>query len=362
VYEVVEMTNLATYVVWRLLLFVFVLFGVTIVVFAITMMLPMDTRALLYVTGRIGIPDAIQNIIQKYGLKDPFYLQYWHWLFRLLHGNLGWSITANQPVATSIAARWPYTFEIVLFAAPLIIFAGIYLGVQSAIHENGLIGKGSRLLSIIGWSLPSFFLGMLLLAVFAGILHWFPYGGSLSISWVKYTSDPQNHFIRYTRIDLFDGLLNGVPALSLNVLWHCVLPVATVVVIDVALLIRVVRSSMLETLSKPYLTMARAKGLSDKVVIYKHARRNALIPILSLSGMLVAGLLIGLIITETVFGFGGLGEQLARAIRNLDIPFIMGFTVLSAFVIVLANFIADITSACIDPRIRRGSERERRRL
>jgi len=202
---------------------------------------------------------------------------------------------------------------------------------------------------------------MLLLAVFAGILHWFPYSGSLSNSWVKYMSEPQNHFIRYTSLDLIDGLLNGVPALSLNVLWHCVLPVATLVVIDVALLSRVVRSSMLETLSKPYITTARAKGLSDKVVAYKHARRNALLPILTLSGMMVAGLLIGLIITETVFGFGGLGEAAAHAVTSLDIPFIIGFTLFSAFVIVLANLIADIMSACIDPRTRRGSEHERSR-
>jgi peptide/nickel transport system permease protein len=171
-------------------------------------------------------------------------------------------------------------------------------------------------------------------------------------SWLTYMVDPKNHFVHYTGIDLVDGLLNGKPALSLDVLWHCVLPVATVVTIDVALLIRVMRSSMLETMSKPYITTARAKGLSNKVVIYKHARRNALIPVATLSGMLVAGLLTGLIITETVFGFGGIGEAVVHAITSLDIPFIMGYTVLTALLFVIANLIVDIMYAYIDPRIR----------
>ena len=347
------MANLAAYIVRRLILLVFVLIGVTVLVFVVTMLFPIDTRALLYVHGNIrDVPKAIADAIVKYNLKAPFYVQYWGWLSQLLHGNLGWSITSNQMVTTSIATKWPYTFEIVLFAAPLIIFIGIYLGVQSAIHRNGPIDQASRLLSIVGWSLPSFFVGLLLLAVFAGVLHWFPYGGSMTMSWTTFMGNPKNHFVHYTDVDLIDGLLNGRPALTLDVIWHCVLPVITVVTIDVALLIRVMRSSMLETMSKPYITTARAKGLSNKVVIYKHARRNALIPVATLSGMLVAGLLTGLIITETVFGFGGLGQQVVRAIENLDIPFIMAYTVLTALLFVIANLIVDIMYAYIDPRIR----------
>jgi len=348
-----EMANLAAYIVRRLILLVFVLLGVTILVFIVTMLLPVDMRALLYVHGSVKyLTEAIANAIQQYHLNAPFYVQYWTWLINLLHGNLGWSVSSNQDVVVSIATKWPYTFEIVVFAAPLIIFLGIYLGVQSAIHRNGPIDQASRLLSIIGWSLPSFFVGMLLLAVFAGILGWFPYAGSMTNTWLVYMLTPKNHFMHYTGIDLFDGLLNGQPYLSLDVLWHCVLPVITVVTIDVALLIRVMRSSMLETLSKPYITTARSKGLSNKVVIYKHARRNALIPVATLSGMLVAGLLTGLIITETVFGFGGLGSAAVKAITNLDIPFIMGYTVLTALLFVSANLIVDIMYAYIDPRIR----------
>jgi len=347
------MANLLAYIVRRLILLVFVLIGVTVLVFLVTMLLPIDTRALLYLHGSIKfINVAIAAAIIKYHLNAPFYVQYWGWLSQLLHGNLGWSLSTNQPVVSSILQRWPFTFEIVLFAAPLIIFIGIYLGVQSAIHRNGPIDQASRLLSIVGWSLPSFFLGMLLLAVFAGILGWFPYGGSVTMSWAVYMSSHTSHFVNYTGINLIDGLLNGKPQITLDVIWHCVLPVATVTTIDVALLIRVMRSSMLETMNKPYITTARAKGLSNKVVIYKHARRNALIPVATLSGMLVAGLLTGLIITETVFGFGGLGEAAAHAVTSLDISFILGYTVLTALLFVIANLIVDVLYAYIDPRIR----------
>jgi peptide/nickel transport system permease protein len=347
------MTNLAAYIVRRLILLIFVLLGVTALVFAVTMLLPLDIRALLYVHGQVkGIQVAIANAIKTYGLNQPFYIQYWNWLRNILGGNLGFSETTNQYVVTSLKTQWPYTFEIVLFAAPLIIFIGIYLGVQSAIHRNGPIDQASRLLSIIGWSIPSFFLGMLLLAVFSGVLNWFPYGGPVSTTWVAWFGNPIHHFVHYTGIDLFDALLNGQPRMAVDVLWHCVLPVATVVTIDVALLIRVMRSSMLETMSKPYITTARAKGLSNKVVIYRHARRNALIPVATLSGMLVAGLLTGLIITETVFDFPGIGHAAAAAIIDGDIPFIMGYTILSAFLFVIANLIVDILYAYIDPRIR----------
>jgi dipeptide transport system permease protein len=351
-----EMTNLAAYIVKRLILLVFVLFGVSLVVFAIIMLFPLDMRALFYIHGETHALYPIQSAIAKYRLRDPVYIQYIHWLFQVFQGNLGWSVSTDQPVAQSIMTRWPYTFEIVLFAAPLIIFIGMYLGVQSAIHKNGPIDQASRLLSIAGSSLPTFFVGMLLLAVFAGTLHWFPYAGSLTNTWHVFTIAAKNHFVHYTGIDLFDGLLNGQPRLTLDVLWHCVLPVITIVTINVALLIRVMRSSMLETLSRPYITMARAKGLSDKAVIYRHARKNALIPIANLSGILVIGLLTGLIITETVFGFGGLGYWVAKAVRTLDIPAILGFTILSALIFVMTNLVADIMSAYIDPRIRCGSE------
>jgi dipeptide transport system permease protein len=344
------MANLAAYVIRRLILLVFVILGVTVLVFAVSMMFSPEQRAFLYIRNvQRTTPGAIEETIKTYGLRDPFYLQYGRWLSQVLQGNLGFSKTANQPVAQTIKAKWPYTFEIVLFAAPLIIFIGIYLGVQSAVHKDTAIDHSSRVLSIIGWSLPSFWVGMMLLAIFYGVLQWFPPG---AISMESSNFMLHQHFVRYTGIDLFDSLLNGQLGITWDVLRHLVLPVATIVTIDVALLIRVMRSSMLETMSKPYITTARAKGVSNKVVIYKHARRNALIPVATLSGLLVAGLLGGLIITETVFGFGGLGQWAASAAIQLDVPAVLGYAILSAVLFVIANLIVDVLYAYIDPRIR----------
>jgi peptide/nickel transport system permease protein len=346
------MTSLLAYIIRRLILLIFVILGVTVLIFAITMLFSADVRALLYVRNVQQLkPEVLRSIIDKYGLNDPFYLQYSRWLSQVLQGNLGWSQSSVQTVVTAISTRWGYTFEIVLFAAPLIIFIGIYLGVQSAIHRNGPIDHASRVFSIIGWSLPSFWLGLILLAVFYGLLGWFP-PGPIGQEAQNFIHSQTAGFIRYTGVDIFDGLLNGQLWITVDALRHCVLPVIVIVTIDVALLIRVMRSSMLEALSKPYITTAKAKGLSKKVVEYKHARRNALIPVATLSGMLVAGLLGGLIITETVFGFGGLGQFASRAAIQLDIPAVLGYAILSAFIFVIANLIVDILYAYIDPRIR----------
>jgi dipeptide transport system permease protein len=346
------MANLAAYIARRLILLVFVIIGVTMLVFLVSMMFPPEQRALLYIrTQQRMTKEGVQQTIKDYGLLDPFYLQYGRWLVQVLQGNLGWSVSASQTVADAIRTKWPLTFEIVLFAAPIIIFVGIYLGVQAAVHRNGPIDHASRVFSIIGWSLPSFWVGFLLLAIFYGLLHWFS-PGSLGQDARNFMTDPVNHFVQYTGVNMFDGLLNGQPWITLDAISHVVLPVATIVTIDVALLIRVMRSSMLESLSKPYITTAKAKGLSSKVVIYKHARRNALIPVATLSGMLVAGLLGGLIITETVFGFGGLGAWAARSAQTLDMPAVLGYAILSAIVFVIANLIVDVLYAYIDPRIR----------
>ena len=344
------MASLIEYVARRLILLTFVLIGVSILIFAISALVPVEVRAMLYARNYQHIsPEGLRQLAEKYGLTKPLYEQYFVWLSQVLQGNLGWSKSSSQPVIEAILSRWPYTFEIVIFAAPLIIFLGIYLGVQSAIHKDTIIDHLCRLLSIIGWSLPSFWLGLVLLSFFYGSLGWLP-PGPISDNFRLIRDSPQ--FIRYTRIDLIDGILNGMPEMTLDVIKHAILPVIVVVVIDIALLIRVMRSSMLETLNKPYIITARAKGLDEKTVIYKHARRNALIPAITLSGMLIASLLGGLIITETVFAFGGLGQWAANAALQFDIPAVLGYAMLSAFLFVVANLIVDILYAYIDPRIR----------
>jgi peptide/nickel transport system permease protein len=372
------MTSLVAYIVRRLILLVFVVLGVTVLIFAITMMFPPDIRAYMYIRNveqvRHGV---IEDLIKKYGLDQPLYVQYFNWLSQVLQGNLGWSHAAGSggmPVVDAIRTKWPYTFEIVMFAAPIIIFVGIYVGVQAAIHRNGIIDQLSRVTSIVGWSLPSFWVGMLLIAIVGATFH-VVITGAVDQSTINYMRS--TGFVHVTGVDIFDGVLNAVfyqgrsPAstvgnvstgmvisavndlsVTVDALIHVILPVIVIVTIDVALLIRVMRSSMLEALSKPYITTAKAKGLKKNVVIYKHARRNALIPVATLSGMLVAGLLGGLVITETVFGFPGIGNWAATSAVQVDIPAVLGYAILSAFIFVIANLVVDVLYAYIDPRIR----------
>jgi len=352
------LTSLTAYIVRRLLLLVLVILGVTVLIFAITMLFPAEIRAYMYIrNAEQARPDVIPRVIENFRLNDPFYLQYGRWMGSLLQGNLGWSYTSGQSVVQAISSRWVYTFQIVMFAAPIIILVGIYLGVQSAIHRNGLIDHICRILSIIGWSLPSFWLGLILISVFSGQLRWVSIG-PLSQAGINHVANTAL-FTRYTGVSVFDGVLNAITradvsqlGITLDALAHVVLPVIVIVTIDVALLIRVMRSSMLEALNKQYIITAKAKGLSKNVVIYKHARRNALIPVATLSGMLVAGLLGGLVITETVFAYGGLGAWAARAALSTDIPAVLGYAILTAVIFVIANLIVDILYAYIDPRIR----------
>jgi len=350
--------GLVTYIVRRLILIIPVLIGVTALIFAISMMFPVNVRAYVYIrdirgVGAVERERIINETIHRYGLLDPFYIQYFRWLGEVLKGNLGWGQADHQPVMDSIIQRFPRTLEIAIISAPLIVFIGIYLGVISAAHRDSIIDHFTRGLSIVGWSLPSFWLGIMLLAYCYGHLKIGVFSpGNLSSEAQSIVASPE--FIRYTRLNIIDGLLNGKPWISLDALGHLVLPTIVLVTINVALLIRIMRSSMLEALSKPYIITAKAKGLKDKEVINKHARRNALIPTITLSGLLVAGMLTGLTITETVFGLEGLGRWAAQAALLPDMPSVLGFALFTALVYVIANLIVDILYAYIDPRIRLG--------
>ena len=342
--------GLATYVIRRLIFLIPVLLGVTVLIFALTMFFSPTQRALLYIRNPQALrPEAIQGVIDKYHLNDPFYVQYFVWLSEILKGNFGWSKSANMPVLSAIAVKFPATFEIIVFAAPVIVILGLYLGIQSAVHRDTIVDHITRTTSIIGWSLPSFWLGLVLLAIFYGYLGWCPPG--------RLSSDAQNfvvsdQFTKYTGLYILDGFLNGQLWISWDAFRHVILPATVIIVIDIALIVRVARSSMLEALTKAYVIAARAKGLTEKEVINKHARRNALIPVVTISGLLVGGLITGVTITETVFGFGGLGNWAATSAQHLDIPSVLGFAMFTAIVYVITNLIVDILYAYIDPRIR----------
>lgn len=345
--------GLRAYIIRRILLLIPILIGVSLLIFAITMLFSPVARASLYLTNPEHIrPEQIPNIIKKYGLDDPVYIQYFRWLKEVLSGNLGYSKTARMPVLTAIITKVPATLELTLFTSPFIVLVGIYLGVKSAVHRDKPIDHMTRTFSIIGWSLPSFWFGIVLLSVFYGGFHLFPPRrlGTVANVFVE----TSGLFRRYTGLNTIDALLNGQLWIFWDALQHLVLPVIVLTTIQIALIVRVMRSSMLESLGKGYVVMARAKGLTEKEIINKHARRNALIPTITLSGLVIAGMLNGVIITETVFNYQGVGWWAATAALALDIPAVLGFALFSGTIFVFANLIVDILYAVIDPRIRLG--------
>jgi peptide/nickel transport system permease protein len=337
------------YIIRRLLILPLVLVGLTILIFGMLQMLTPIERAALYVNSPPKNPAAMQAIIQTYGLNKPVYVQYWNWLDRILHGNLGWSVTAQMPVMQAIETYFPATLELSLWSFVPIMVIGIWLGVQSAIHRNSFIDQAGRLFSIIGYSFPTFVFGLLVLMLFYVDLHWFP-PGRLS-DWANNIVYSSNFHI-YTGMITVDALINGRFDIFLDALRHLVLPALTLSYVDWALILRVVRSSMLEAIGQDYITTARAKGLNEKMVVNKHARPNAMIPVTTVGGLLLVGLLNGVVITETVFNYHGMGLFAANAALNLDAVSVLAVTLLGGGLLIITNLVVDVLYAYLDPRIR----------
>jgi peptide/nickel transport system permease protein len=344
--------GLRTYVIRRLILAIPVLLGATILIFAVLQFLPITARVSLYIRDPKEMRNW-QDVARSYGLYDPVYVQFFDWLKALLiDRNLGLD-ASGVPVFTAITERLPATVEIVMYASPIIVLIGLALGVRAGANKDKPIDQASRILAILGTSLPSFWFGIVLLSIFYAGLGWFPpqrYGQEV----LKYVTSPGTSWHWYTGLVTIDSLINRQWWVFVDGIRHLVLPVAVLSLLNSAVLIRVTRSSMLESLGKDYITAAKAKGLSRKEVVYKHARRNALIPAVTISGLMIASLLTGVVITETVFNMGGIGQYAATSAIILDVPPVIGYALLSAVVFVISNLIVDVLYAYIDPRIRLG--------
>ncbi|MDI6771196.1 MAG: ABC transporter permease [bacterium] len=339
---------MTAFVVRRLLLLPLVAFGVTLLIFGLLQMLSPQMRAALYVTDPRQLR-AVDSIIRTHGLDKPFHTQYVGWLGRVVRGDLGWSETAKMPVARAIGTFFPATLELTIFAVVPILVVGIWLGTLSAVHRDRVVDHFSRFFAISGTSMPTFVWGLLLLMVFYGAWQLFP-PGRLSLEPNMYVLSQQ--FRPYTRLMTVDALLNGQLWIFVDALRHLALPVLTLSLVSCATLVRVTRSSMLETLRQDYVRTARAKGLNDGVVVNKHARKNAMIPVVTMSALLFVGLLNGVAITETVFGYPGIGLWGVNAAIQLDAAAVAGFALFNALLLVVGNLAADILYALIDPRIR----------
>jgi peptide/nickel transport system permease protein len=337
------------YIARRLMFLPIVMFLATILIFALLAVLPPAVRAVAFVGED---PRALRNldaIIEKYHLNAPLPVQYWNWITQVVQGNLGWSQSASMPVLKALISFIPATLELVLVTVPLLILGGIWLGVLSAVHHNRPIDHLTRFMSITGWSLPTFVAGLVLLMLFYGGLGWFG-TGRLSNNFILQIAI--GNFRTVTGMYTIDAIINGRWDIFWDALQHLILPAITLSYVSWALIVRITRSSMLNALREDYVTTARAKGLPENVVIHKHARRNAMIPVITISGYVVASLLGGVVITETIFNFKGVGYFFVQAASVFDVPAVLGFTLFSGFLWVFANLAVDILYSVIDPRVR----------
>jgi peptide/nickel transport system permease protein len=337
------------YIIRRLLILPIILFGVTILIFGMMSFVEPGQRASLYVQSIPKGAGELDEIIEKYGLNDPIYVQYFRWLSGVLRGDLGFSKIGKAPVLDTIKRYIPASFELAIWAALPLIWVGIQLGVISALNHNKAIDQIMRVFAIIGWSFPTFVFGLLVLMIFYAKLQWFP-AGRLS-EWAN-QAVLSDAFTRYTGMNTLDALLN----LRLDIFWdamrHLVLPVITLSYVSWALILRVTRSSMLEVLRADYVTTARSKGLKEGAVIDKHAKPNALIPVATVSGIVMIMLMSGVVITETVFNYRGLGWWVAASAANFDVISVLGFSLFYGILVVCGNLVVDVMYAYLDPRVR----------
>ncbi|MDW6020152.1 ABC transporter permease [Mesorhizobium sp. BAC0120] len=329
-----------------------VLFALSLMLFALQMSLSPTQRLAAYAPSPDflkGGQDSIRRMIEQYGLNDPFYVQYGHWIGNILSGNLGWSETARQPVAHALASLLPATMELVFLSFIPGFLLAVYLGTRAGIHANRWPDHVVRIFTILGWSFPVYVFGLLMLLVFYSALDWFPPGRLSQWAQAAVTSPG---FIRYTGANTIDSLLNGDLSIFVDSLRHLAAPVITLTYVNLANMTRVMRTSMLETLRQDYVRTARAKGMPKRVVELRHARRNALLPITTIAGMELATMMGGVVITETIFDYAGLGQFAAKSASNLDFPAVLGFGMYFAVVLVVLNLIVDMLYPLLDPRVK----------
>jgi peptide/nickel transport system permease protein len=329
------------YVTKRLLLLIPVLLGVSILSFSLIRLAPGDPARTI--AGEHASPQTISAIREKYGLDKPFTTQYWVWLKRVLRGDLGRSIVSNEYVTREILDRFPNTMELTFFAMFIAVAVGAVAGIVSASRQYSVIDYTTMGVALFGVSMPVFWLGIMLMMIFGVFLKWLPIGGRI---------DTLIPFRRVTGLYLLDSLIgwNG-PALASS-LRHILMPSIALATIPMATIARVTRSSMLEVLRQDFIRTERAKGLSERSVIYKHAARNALLPVVTVIGLEFGLLLAGAILTETIFAWPGIGRYVVNAVRMRDYPAVQGCLLFFALTFVVVNLITDLLYVLIDPRIK----------
>ena len=329
------------YIVQRFMWMVVSLIGISLITFVVSHVVPADPiRA---VAGMEALGEQVEVLRRKYGLDRPLPEQYLRWVVNLAHGDLGLSIRTGQPVTEDLRRYAPATAELALAAIFLVGIVGLPLGVVSALNKDGILDHLSRIIALSGVSMPIFWVGLILQIVFFSRLGVLPADGRIDIM----ISPPP----RVTGLYTVDSLLAGDIETFKNAARHLILPAVNLAFGSLAVLTRMVRSSMLDVLGEDYVRTARAKGLRERRVIILHALRNALIPIVTTMALQIGALMGGVFLVELLFSWPGLGFYAMRSITLIDFPSIMGVAILMTTVYAIFNLLADLLYGLLDPRI-----------
>ncbi len=311
------------YIVGRLLQTIPVLWGASLIVFLLIRLIPGDAATVLL--GSDATPENTEALREQLGLNEPIVVQYWHWLVKVLQGDLGVSIQTRAPVFETLMGKFGNTLILTMAAMVIAAVVGVSAGVVSATKRHSVFDRVAMVIALFGNSMPAFWLGLILVLTLGLGLGWFPTGGMYSLRG--------------------DGGLG-------DLLRHLILPAITLASVTTALVARMVRSSMLEVLNQDYMTTARGKGLTNRTTIWRHGFRNALLPVVTVLGLQFGYLLGGAVVTETVFVWPGIGLMTFTAIGTRDVPVIQGAILMTATSFVLINLVVDLAYAYLDPRIK----------
>ena len=354
------------YTIRRLLLAIPVLLGILVVTFVIARMIPGDPcRAIL---GEKATVEVCERFNEEYGLNEPLYVQFGIYMKDILRGDFGDSIRFSRPVMLILIERLPMTIELGITALILAVLVGIPIGILAAIKRNSIWDVFVMIGANIGISMPVYWLGLMLAYFFALVLKdtpfWLPPTGRLTaglaatpfyevFGWTVEKETFKYYFLEFfANLYIFNSILTGNWEVMKDALKHLILPSLALSTIPLAMIARMTRSSMLEVLRQDYVRTARAKGLIERLVVLKHALRNALLPIVTIIGLEIGVLFSGAVLTETIFGLAGVGTAMYEAITARDFPIIQGFVVVIAAFYVLVNLLVDLSYVFIDPRIR----------
>ncbi|MGA2973479.1 MAG: ABC transporter permease [Candidatus Bathyarchaeia archaeon] len=339
--------NALSYILRRLLFGILVLICVVTMTFVLSRSLGGNTVVAWLGKSASMHPELAALYAQKYHLNDPIPVQYYYYIINLVQGNLGFSPSRGfQPVTEVIALTLPYTLQIAIFAFLISVVLGIFLGVLSAQYEHRKLDTSIRAFYLAGYSSPPFFVALILLIVFAFMLRVLPSGGAVDVQLTGPTT--------ITGLPMLDAAIEGNLPYLVSSLKHAILPSVALALVTFGVLTRVLRSSLLEVMHTNYIRTARAKGLDENTVFFKHALRNAMISVVTISSLMVTWLITGTIFVENIFAYPGMGQYVVNALSAQDYPGILGTTIVFAVIIVITNLIADILYVVVDPQIRLG--------